>query len=53
MTKLEITKAALALTGHTSFANCTAEQYAKRHTKDDCIRFYELQKEWAERNKKD
>ena len=31
MTKLEITRKALALLGYDRFQNCTAEQFAQRH----------------------
>lgn len=37
MTKIEITRKALALMGHASFQNCTAEQFARKHTKSFCL----------------
>ena len=36
MTKLEITRKALALMGYDRFQNCTAEQFARKHTKPFC-----------------
>lgn len=49
MTKIEITRKALALFGYDRFQNCTAEQFAKRHTKSFCEMFLRSAEETAAR----
>lgn len=49
MTKLEYTKAGLALMGQKSFVNTTAEWYARNHTKEQCRRFYYNCSAWVQR----
>ena len=49
MTKIEITRKALALLGYDRFQNCTAEQFAKRHTKSFCEMFLSSAEETAAR----
>lgn len=49
MTKLEITRKALALLGYDRFQNCTAEQFAQRHAKSFCEMFLRSAEETAAR----
>lgn len=47
MTKIEITRKALALLGYDRFQNCTAEQFARKHTKSFCEMFLRSTEETA------
>lgn len=49
MTKIEITHKALAILGYDRFQNCTAEQFARKHTKSSCEMFLRLAEETAAR----
>lgn len=49
MTKIEITRKALALLGYDRFQNSTAEQFAKQHTKSFCEMFLRSAEETAAR----
>lgn len=49
MTKIEITRKALALLGYDRFQNCTAEQFARKHTKSFCEMFLRSAEETAAR----
>lgn len=47
MTKIEITRKALAVLGYDKFQNCTAEQFARKHTKSFCEMFLKSAEETA------
>ena len=49
MTKLEMIKKAESF--GIMFVNCTAEQYAKKHSKTRCERFLNDAIEWANKKK--
>lgn len=49
MTKIEITRKALTILGYDRFQNCTAEQFARKHTKFSCEMFLRSAEETAAR----